>query len=214
MPIRVCVFDDHKKVRDAITVILKTNPDFEFVGAFENCKNVLKDVEASNPDVILMDIEMPDILGFNAVKMIKPVFPDKKILMLTAFADDEKIFYSICFGASGYLLKSTPADKILDAVKEVYEGGAPMTPQIAARVLQLFQQNTFTANLHKVDYQLSKREKEVLELLVQGKALKIVAAELFISYDTVRSHIKAIYEKLHVATMTEAVAKAITEKLI
>ncbi|MFN0274484.1 MAG: response regulator [Chitinophagales bacterium] len=214
MPIRVCVFDDHKKVRDAISVIIKANPAFEFAGAFEDARNVLKDVEQANPDVILMDIEMPEVSGINAVKMIKPQFPHKKILMLTAFADDDKIFYSICFGASGYLLKSTPPNGILEAVKEVSEGGAPMTPQIAAKVLQLFQQNTQSGVIAKEDYQLSRREKEVLDLLVQGKSLKSVSADLFISYDTVRSHIKGIYEKLHVASMTEAVAKAINERLI
>jgi DNA-binding NarL/FixJ family response regulator len=214
MPIRVSVFDDHKKVREALAVILKGNDEFEFAGAFEDCNTLLQDVEVANPDVILMDIDMPGISGIDAVKIIHQKYPGIKILMQTVFADDEKIFYSICFGASGYLLKSTAPAKILEAIKEVSEGGAPMTPQIATKVLQLFQQNIHTSKVAKEDYQLSKREKEVLELLVNGKNLRMVASELFISYDTVRSHIKNIYDKLHVATMTEAVAKAINERIV
>ncbi|MBC8045440.1 MAG: response regulator transcription factor [Fimbriimonadaceae bacterium] len=215
MPIRVCVFDDHKKVREALGVILKGHSDFEFAGAFEDCNNVIRDVVSAQPDVILMDIEMPGVSGIEAVKIVHKEFPAIKIIMQTVFADDDKIFYSICFGASGYLLKSTPPGKILEALKEVNEGGAPMTPQIASKVLHLFQQNLPGQQMMvKEDYQLSKREKEVLELLVQGKSLKMLAGELTISYDTVRSHIKNIYEKLHVASMTEAVAKAINERLV
>lgn len=214
MPIKVCVFDDHKKVRQAMEVILKSSPDFQFVGSYENANSVVADVEECQPDVILMDIEMPGTSGIDAVKLVHQKFPDIKIIMQTVFADDDKIFYSICFGASGYLLKSTPTARILEAVKEVHEGGAPMTPQIALKVLQLFQQNIPKQQTIRENYQLSKREKEVLELLVQGKGLKIISAELFISYDTVRSHIKNIYEKLHVASLTEAVAKTINEKLI
>lgn len=214
MPIKVCVFDDHKKVRQAMEVILKSSHDFQFVGSYENANSVVADVEECQPDVILMDIEMPGTSGIDAVKLVHQKFPDIKIIMQTVFADDDKIFYSICFGASGYLLKSTPTARILEAIKEVHEGGAPMTPQIALKVLQLFQQNIPKQQTVREDYQLSKREKEVLELLVQGKGLKIISSELFISYDTVRSHIKNIYEKLHVASLTEAVAKTINERLI
>ncbi len=214
MAIRVTVFDDHKKVRDALSIIIKGTPGLEWGGGFPNCNNVLKDVEKADPDVILMDIEMPGTTGINAVKMVSEKFPAIKVIMQTIFDEDDKIFYSICFGASGYILKSTPPAQIIEAIKDVYNGGAPMTPQIASKVLNLFQKNLSEKQIADVDYNLSKREKEVLELLVKGLSYKLIANELNISYDTVHSHIRKIYEKLHVASMTEAVSKALKENLV
>lgn len=214
MSIRVTVFDDHKKVRDAIAAVIKSAEGLEWGGSYANCNNVIRDVAKSDPDVILMDIEMPGTSGINAVKMLKEKFPHIPIIMQTVFDDDDKIFYSICYGASGYLLKNTAPSNMVEAIRQVYQGGAPMTPSIAARVLALFQQNMGKTPIAEKDYDLSKREKEVLELLVDGLSYKLIAAELHISYDTVHSHIRKIYDKLQVASMTEAVSKALREHLI
>ena len=214
MATRVCVFDDSKKVRDALSVILKGTPGYEWAGGFPDAKNVIQDIRKADPDVVLMDIEMPGISGIEAVKLVHQHYPSLPVIMQTVFEDDDKVFYSICFGASGYLLKNTPPAQMLQAINEAVGGGAPLTPAIARKVLMLFRNHPPSQEVAKEDYNLSAREKEVLEALVKGFGLKMVAAELNISYDTVRTHIKHIYEKLHVASMTEAVSKALREKLI
>jgi len=214
MGMRVCVFDDNKKVRDALGMIIKGTEGFEWCGGFSDCSNLLKDFNKAAPDVVLMDIQMPGISGIEAVKELRSQFPTAKILMLTNFEEEDKVFSSICFGASGYLLKNTSPAKIMEAIKEVYEGGAPMTPVIAQKVLQMFRNHPPPHSTPEKDYHLSPREKEVLECLVKGMSLKMIGETLFISYDTVRSHIKNIYEKLHVVSMTEAVAKALQENLV
>lgn len=213
MSIRICVFDDNKKVRDALGMIIKGTDGLEWCGSFSDCNNLLRDYTKAKPDVVLMDIQMPGISGIDAVKELRGKFPDAKILMLTNFDDDDKVFSSICFGASGYLLKNTSPTKIIESIKEVFEGGAPMTPVIAQKVLRMFRDKPPHTSPER-DYNLTTREKEVLECLVKGMSLKMVGEELSISYDTVRTHIKHIYEKLHVFSMTEAVAKTIKEKLL
>jgi DNA-binding NarL/FixJ family response regulator len=157
-----------------------------------------------------MDIDMPGMNGIEGVKQIRKHFPTVQILMLTVFDDDEKVFAAIKAGAGGYILKNAEPENLLHSISEVYNGGAPMTPAIARKVLQQFQ--TFLPE-EKKDYHLSNREKEVLGLLVEGLSYKMIAGKLNITYDTVRAHMKKIYEKLHVASMTEAVAKAINQKL-
>lgn len=214
MDIGVCLFDDNKKVRAALERIIKGTPGLKWCGGFHDCSNLLPDYQRTNPDVVLMDINMPGKSGIDAVKELHTQYPSSKILMLTNFDEDDKIFSSICFGASGYLLKNTSPAKIIEAIHEVYEGGAPMTPVIAQRVLQMFRGQPFLQPVPAKDYRLSTREKDVLECLVKGMSLKMISDALFISYETVRSHIKHIYEKLHVVSMTEAVAKALNERLL
>lgn len=165
----------------------------------------------ANPDVVMMDINMPGISGIEAVQMIKEKFPQVNILMQTVFDDNDKIFAAICAGASGYMLKKTPPPKMIEAIRETYLGGAPMTASVAVKVLQMFRQQT-AGKTEFID--LSDREKEILALLVKGKSYKAIAADCFISIDTVSTHVRHIYEKLHVHSKSEAVAKAINQKLV
>ena len=209
--IKVAIFDDNESVRDSFTMLLEETSNLELVGTWAHCQDVLENVEAVRPDVVIMDIDMPGINGIDAVKLIKSKFPSVQVLMLTVFDNAEKVFAAIKAGATGYILKNVEPNQLIQAITEVYTGGAPMTPGIARKVLQHFQSNVPQEN---TDYHLTAREKDVLGLLVEGLSYKMIAAELGITYDTVRARMKKIYEKLHVASMTEAVAKAINQKLL
>lgn len=213
MSLRIAIFDDNKNIRDSITLLLKTIPDVEIAGSFSHVLDCVADVRNCRPDIILMDIEMPGMSGIEAVRLIKQSFPDIQILMQTVFEDDERVFTSICAGASGYILKNHLDTLLLDAVTSLQYGGAPMSPSIARKVLEKLQQMP-VQTAPAVDYRLSPREKDVLACIVEGLSYKMIADRLHISYETVRSHVKKIYEKLHVASLTEAVAKAINQKLI
>ena len=212
--IRILIADDHTLFREGLRALLTAAPDMDVIGEASTGDEAIALSLAHQPDVVLMDIQMPGISGIDAVKTLQQEFSDLKILMLTTFDDDDKVFYSLCFGASGYLLKGTPPSKILEAIKEVHEGGSPMSPVIASKVLQMFRKQPPSMQVADRDYQISPREKEVLECLVKGMSLKMIGDNLNIAYDTVRSHIKHIYEKLHVVSMTEAVAKVLQEGLV
>lgn len=208
--IKVIIFDDNDSLRDSVAMLLKESGDFTLVGAYADCLDVTNNIRNTKPDVVIMDIDMPKRSGIEAVKMIRNNFPTVQVLMFTVFDDDEKVFAAIKAGAGGYILKNAEPQKLLHAISEVYNGGAPMTPGIARKVLLQFQDMLPDENK---DYHLSQREKEVLALLVEGHPYKMIGSKLNITYDTVRAHMKKIYEKLHVASMTEAVAKAINQKL-
>ena len=209
--IKVAIFDDNNSFRDSISMLLQDTKDFTLVGSWSHCLDVKQNIMETQPDVVIMDIDMPGINGIEGVKEIRRNFPTVQVLMLTVFDNDEKVFSAIKAGAGGYILKSAEPKNLLSAISEVYNGGAPMTPGIAMKVLHQFQ-NMLPEEV-KEDYHLSLREKEVLALLVDGLSYKMIAGKLNITYDTVRAHMKKIYEKLHVASMTEAVAKAINQKL-
>ena len=210
--IRVAIFEDNRNLRESLFNLLETSDQFTCVGAFANCERVVENIEETQPDVILMDIEMPLVNGIEAVRMIREKYPDVKILMETIFEEDEKIFQSICNGAQGYILKNTPPEEILDAIKEIYNGGAPMSPIIASKVLRMFKFNL--SNQKDSSFNLSSREKEILKCLVEGMSYKMIADTCFISADTVNGHIKNIYKKLQVHSKGEAVAKAIKGKIV
>ena len=212
MNIRVTIFDDNKNLLESLNQLIKGTPGFECVGAFPNCNELLDDIKKSKPDVALMDIEMPGISGIEAVHLIKAEFPRVKILMETVFEEDEKVFAAICNGAEGYILKNTPPAEILKAIQEVYEGGSPMTPSIASKVLKMFRSQS--AKPIDDSFSLTGREKEILSLLVKGMSYKMVASTCFISIDTVNDHVRNIYKKLQVHSKTEAVAKAIRGKIV
>ncbi|MFI5172519.1 MAG: response regulator [Chitinophagales bacterium] len=211
MDIRVTLFDDNERLRDSLSMTFSKTRGYVLAGAFADCSNVEIAIEATKPDVILMDIDMPGMNGIEAVKLIRTTNKDVQVLMMTVFDDDEKIFDAICAGANGYVLKSTSLVTLLEFVKEVHEGGSPMSPAIARKVLTIVQQKN-PAKKEEDPYDLSDREKEVLKWLVEGDSYKAIADKLFISYSTVNSHIKNIYKKLHVNSMSEAVSKVLKGK--
>lgn len=215
MGLRIAIFDDNKNIRDSITMLLSTNPEFEVVGSFSHVLDCIDDIREVIPDVILMDIEMPGMGGIEAVKLIKKEFPHIQVMMQTVFEDDDRVFDSICAGASGYILKNHLNTKLLEAIEELRYGGSPMSPSIARKVLLKMQQvYQYIRPEQAPEYNLTPREKEVLGCIVEGLSYKMIADRLNISYETVRSHVKKIYEKLHVASLTEAVAKAINQRIV
>ena len=199
-------------LRNSLYQLVNGSEGYKCVGAFENCSQLLKNVQDTNPDVVLMDIQMPGINGIEAVKMLREKHPHLKIMMQTIFEDRDKIFQSIYAGASGYILKNTSPSRFLEFIKETYEGGAPMSPTVAAKVLQMITQHDPPPGVQEFD--LSDREKEVLSLLIKGMSYRLIAETCFISIDTVRTHIRNIYEKLHVHSKAEAVAMAIKKKIV
>ncbi len=212
MNIRVVVFEDNKSLRQSLYQLINGSEGFNCVGAFEDCLNLLENIEDSKPDVVLMDIQMPEINGIEAVGILREKYPELKILMQTIFEDSEKIFQSILAGASGYILKNTSASRILDFIRETYEGGAPFSPSVATKVLQIIARQSPAIKQNK--FNLSDREKEILSCLVKGMSYKLIAHACFISIDTVRGHIRSIYEKLHVHSKSQAVATAIKSNIV
>jgi DNA-binding NarL/FixJ family response regulator len=212
MEIKVAIFEDNNNMREGLFQLINGSQGFSCTGAFPNCDDLVNRIRSASPDVIVMDIEMPGISGIEGVKLVKENFPEMKILMETIFEDDAKIFDSICAGAEGYILKNTPPVEILDAIKEIYEGGSPMTPTIANRVLKMIKKQRTSDS--KNIFNLTNREKEILSCLVEGMSYKLIADECTISIDTVNVHIKNIYKKLQVHSKSEAVAKAIKGKII
>ncbi|HET6769822.1 MAG TPA: response regulator transcription factor [Chitinophagaceae bacterium] len=210
--IKVVIFEDNRSLREGLAAMIGGTPGFACSGAFPNCNNLLKNISQTKPDVVLMDIEMPGINGIEAVAMIKEEFPEIKILMETIFDDDEKIFNSICAGAEGYILKHTTPAEIMEAITEIHDGGSPMTPSIANRVLKMVKVRPESGR--KESFDLSTREKEILTCLVKGMSYKMIADTCFISIETVNVHIKNIYKKLHVHSKSEAVAKAIKGRIV
>jgi len=212
MDIRVAIFEDNKKLLDSLQQLVESSASMICTGAFVNADRLIQKMESANPDVVLMDIQMPGLSGIEAVKTIREKFPHVGILMQTVFDDDDKVFAAICAGASGYVLKKTPPSKLEEAIRETHAGGAAMTPSIAAKVLRMFRIQGNPAKNEFID--LTPREKDILRLLVAGKSYKAIASACFISMDTVSTHIRHIYEKLQVHSKSEAVAKAILQKLI
>ena len=214
MDIRVVLFEDNKLVRDALQAILNGTAGFTCCGAWADGNNWESDINRSEPDVVLMDIGMPGLNGIEITKKICDRFPHIKILIQTVFNDSEKIFLALCAGASGYILKNDPPHKFIEAIHEVYNGGAPISSAVAKKVLGFFaNQNIILVSPGNEDYHLSEREKEILRMMVESSNYKAIAEKTFISYETVRTHVKNIYKKLHVSSRNEAVMKAIQQGL-
>lgn len=210
--IRVILFEDNKSLRQSLSFVLSETEGIHFTGAFADANDAIARVTSHRPDVILMDIQMPGISGLEALARIKARYPNVKILIQTIFEDEAKIFTAICAGASGYVLKNTDIAPLIKAIFEVHNGGSSLTPEIATKVLNMFHQKFQQKPLTFID--LTEREKEILTLLVKGQSYKLIADNCKISFNTVHTHIKKIYEKLHVNSATEAVSMAIEQKLV
>jgi DNA-binding NarL/FixJ family response regulator len=208
--IKVVLFEDNPQLREGLSMLIGGTEGFKVLAAFKDCTNLVNDLLVHRADVVLMDIDMPTINGIEALKTIRKEFPEMKVLMLTVFDDNKNIFEALKSGANGYILKKTQPAKLLEYITDAFHGGAPMTASVATQVLNMFSKlESYT----ETDYNLSDREKQVLQLLVNGYSYKMIASEMFIAIDTVRSHIKKIYEKLHVNSKSEAVATAFRNKL-
>jgi len=207
--INLIIYEDDKDLLEGLCQFLTATNEVSVEACYADCNTIQADLKNSTANIILMDIDMPGTNGIDGVRIAKIVKPEICILMFTVFDDDKKIFDAICAGADGYLLKKTKPEKIAEALKEVLNGGSPITPSIAKKVL-----NFFPKILKPDTERLTEKETEVLHHLVDGKSYKQVAAEMNITLETVRSHIKNIYRKLHVNSMSQAVAKAINQKLI
>jgi DNA-binding NarL/FixJ family response regulator len=209
--LRVVIIEDLRDIREGLTALINGTAGFKCVAGYGTMEVALARIENEKPDVVLTDLGFPGMSGTEGIVRIREIFPDIPIIALTIYDNDMEIFNALCNGANGYLLKNTPPARLLEALKEAVDGGAPMSPSIAARVVNLFR--TFRPSEH-ADYHLTSQETELLKLLVEGHHKKTAAREMKISVHTVSFHLKNIYEKLQVHSKTEAVAKALREKLI
>ena len=202
--IKVAIVEDNNTLRKSLTTLINQSAEMYCVASLGNLLNVVSEFRKASPDIVLMDIRLPNISGIEGVRTVKDNLPNIQVLMFTVFEDDEKIFEAIKAGASGYLLKKSSSQEIIDAIKSLYLGGAPMSANIARKVIESFQNNNSHA---KDDFKLTTRENEILYSLIEGMSYKKLAEKYFISISTVRTHIRHIYEKLHVNSKSEAVAR-------
>lgn len=209
--LRVVIIEDLRDIREGLTALINGTSGFRCVAAFGSVETALARIEREKPDIILTDLGLPGMSGIEGIERFRLIFPEIPIIALTIYDNDTEIFNALCNGANGYLLKNTPPARLLEALKEAVEGGAPMSPTIAARVVNLFR--TFRPPEY-ADYRLTPQETELLKLLIEGHHKKTAAREMQISIHTVSFHLKNIYEKLQVHSKTEAVAKALREKII
>ncbi len=208
--IKVLVYDDNRGRQEGLELLINQTKDMVCVATFENCSNVVHEVEMFKPDVVLMDIDMPDVNGIEGLKLIRKHAPGVMVVMQTVFEEEEKIFEAIRSGAHGYFLKKTTPVKLIEGIRDVRDGGAPMTASVAHKVLEVFRQSS----KDKENFYLTERELEILSRLVKGMSYKMIADACGITWNTVNSHCKKIYEKLHVHSATEAVVKAIEQKIV
>ena len=210
-PIRVAIVEDQYEVREGLAVLINGTRGFKCEGNYRTMEDALLVLEKEPPDVVLTDLGLPIMSGTEGIRILKKRHPDLPILALTVYNDEEEIFEALCAGASGYLLKNTSPARLLDCIREVLDGGAPMSPEVARRVVRLFREISPPA---KADYQLTPQETELLKLMVEGHNYKAAAAKLGITINTVSFHVRNIYAKLQVHSKSEAVAKALRNRLI
>jgi DNA-binding NarL/FixJ family response regulator len=212
MTVKVAIFEDNAKYLEALNILVDGLPGLELTGVYLSTRDLIARLAINTPEVVLMDIGIYPIDGIEATKIIVENYPTIKILIQTVFEDDDKVFAAICAGACGYVLKSHLPLALLSSINEMISGGSPMSPTIARKTLGLFREHFHKTNLVE-NYNLSNREKEILKCLVEGSSYKIAAQKCGIANETVKSHVRKIYEKLHVTSMSGAVAKAIRENL-
>lgn len=209
---KLVIYEDNEALRNSLVYLLNAQNGYEVVGDFNNVNNVKEQITLKQPDLVIMDIDMPGKDGITGVGEIKELRPATIIIMYTQFEDDDRLFRSICAGADGYILKKTSPEKFFDAIKEVLNGGAPMSPLIAKKVIDSFKTKKQNNNL-QVKYELTNREAEILQLLTKGYSVKLIAHEMNIAYDTARSHLRNTYRKLHVNCGKEAIAILLASKI-
>ncbi len=209
--VNVAVFEDNVLLREQVVELLGASEGIRVCGSWENCVQISKIMDFYRPDLVLMDIDMPVVNGMEGLRFIVRHFPETPVIMLTVFEDDEHVFDSICLGAKGYLLKKTSPEKIIEAIHDTLNGGSPMSPSVARKVIHSF---AAIKQVAPKDYNLTRREKDILQSLVNGNSYKMIAAELGISINTVRQYIRSMYEKLEVHSMNEAVSKAIKQNVV
>jgi DNA-binding NarL/FixJ family response regulator len=210
-PISVSLYEDNDKLRELLVLLLNNTSGFKIAGAYPDCVQVKSDIVHNKPDVIIMDIDMPRCNGIEGVRMVKEVDVAIKVIMHTVFDDEDRLFECLSNGADGYILKKDSSEQLIPAIREVVDGGAPMSPGIATKVLNTFRQPLSSP---KTKYNITERETQILESLARGFSYRMIALEYSISPETVKRHLKNIYQKLHVQCGPEAVAKAIREKII
>lgn len=207
----VAIIEDNTAVREGLAFVIDTTEGFKCVGKYTSCEDALEGIIDERPDVVLMDIGLPGMSGIAGVRILKSKYPDIEVLMLTIYENNEQVFEAICAGADGYLLKTTPPAELLEAIRQVTQGGAPMSPAISRKVLEMFQHSQSGS---AEQFELSERELEILHFLVQGNSYKVIAQKLSISAHTVNFHVKNIYRKLHVNSKSEAVATALRHRFV
>jgi two-component system, NarL family, response regulator LiaR len=211
--IKVVIFEDIADIRELLSEAIDSSDELQLVGAFAHANDVLKNIRSKQPDVVLMDIQMPGISGIEAIRLIKTDFPEVQILVQTVFDDNAHIFAAICAGANGYILKDSSPEQYLEAIIETFQGGSAIPPAIARKVLTMFQNQNQKFN-NTEHQELSNAEKKILDCLVKGRSYKLIADECKISYSTVNFHLKNIYRKLHVNSATEAIIAAQQRQLV
>jgi DNA-binding NarL/FixJ family response regulator len=211
MPIKVAIIEDEREIRECLTVLVNGSDGYSCTGSYRSMEEALESIPRQLPDVVLSDIGLPGMSGIDGVRILKERYPDLLVLMLTVYDDDERIFAAMCAGACGYLLKKTPPARLLDSLSEVVAGGAPMSPEVARRVIALFRE---IRPPERADYHLTPHETRLLKLFVEGHNYKTAAAELRVSVNTVNFHVRSIYDKLQVHSRSEAVVKALLNRLV
>jgi DNA-binding NarL/FixJ family response regulator len=209
--IKVAIVEDRREIREGLAMLIGGTEGFLCTGAYRSAEEALEKIDRQLPDVVLMDIGLPGISGIEGLQILKERHPDLRLLMLTIYDDDERIFDAMCAGASGYLLKKTPPARLLEGLREAVEGGAPMSPEVARRVIALFRE---IRPPERADYDLTPHETRLLKLFVDGHNYKTAAGELGVSVHTVSFHLRSIYQKLQVHSKSEAVAKALRNRLV
>jgi DNA-binding NarL/FixJ family response regulator len=209
--IRTAVVEDIRDIREGLTTLINFTEGFECTGGYRSMEEAIPKISAKIPDVLLSDIGLPGMDGIEGIKILKDRFPQMTVLMLTIYDDDERIFDALCAGASGYLLKRTPPGQLMENIREAVSGGAPMSPEVASRVIKLFRD---IRPPEKVEYDLTPHETRLLKLLVEGHNYTTASEELGVSYNTIKFHMRHIYEKLQVHSKSEAVAKALQNRIV
>jgi DNA-binding NarL/FixJ family response regulator len=209
--IKTAVVEDMRDIRDGLTTLINFTEGFRCTGSYRSMEEALARLKDEVPDVLLSDIGLPGMSGIEGIRIIKERYPDMQILMLTVYDDDDRIFDALCAGASGYLLKRTPPAKLLENIREAMSGGAPVSPEVASRVIKFFRESH---SAERSDYELTPHETRLLKLLTEGYNYTTAAEKLGVSYNTIKFHVRHIFEKLQVHSKSEAVVKAMRDRLV